>query len=302
MIDFTEISHDSDLWELFARDFLQEMGFHIETPPDRGADAGKDMLVTEEIGGALYRGRFRWLVSCKHFAKSGRSVNESDDEPNIRERMESFRAQGFIGFYSTLASSGLNNRLRQLRDEGKIADYRILDHKLIENHLVTVGFSKLMIRYFPESYKNVKPLHLITDQYEPLTCDQCGKDLLEEMFKGDYSANLVQVYRWDQQTGKELIQDVYVTCKGECDRIFDRAARDQGLHTGWHDLSDMVIPIEFLRWVFAIMNRIRSGKDQYTDEAYKKQKRILIAVAQKVLRFTTEKERQSYKELQMLPF
>ena len=56
------------------------------------------MLVTEETHGALFKGRFRWLVSCKHFAKSGKSINERD-ELNILERMESFCAQGFIGFY-----------------------------------------------------------------------------------------------------------------------------------------------------------------------------------------------------------
>ena len=50
MIDFKEISSDGETWELFSRDFLEEMGFFIETPPDRGADGGKDMLITEEEG------------------------------------------------------------------------------------------------------------------------------------------------------------------------------------------------------------------------------------------------------------
>jgi hypothetical protein len=154
MIDFSEISHETDQWELFARDFLQEFGLDIESPPDRGPDAGKDMLVTEETHGALFKGRFRWLVSCKHFAKSGKSINERD-ELNILERMESFCAQGFIGFYSTLASSGLNTRLCTLRDEGKIAEYRIFDHQLITNHLITVGFSK---RVRGTLFKNIKIL------------------------------------------------------------------------------------------------------------------------------------------------
>jgi len=302
MINFKEIPHDSDLWELFARDFLQEVGFHIETPPDRGADGGKDILVTEDIGGILFKGRFKWLVSCKHYATTGKSVNETDDERNIRERMESFGATGFLGFYSTLASSGLNNRLRQLHDEGKITDYRIYDHKLIENHLITVGFSKLMFRYFPESYRNIKPLHRITDQYEPLTCDKCGKDLLEEMFKKPYSANMVQVCRTDPETGRDAIEDVYVACKGECDKSFDSLAFSQGLRTEWKDLGDMVIPIEFLRWMLATMNRIRDGEDRYTDRAYKKEKHILIAIAQRVMRFTTERERERFKQLMSLPF
>jgi hypothetical protein len=302
MIDFTEITYDSDLWELFTRDFLEEVGFHIETPPDRGADQGKDMLVTEDIAGRVYRGRFRWLVSCKHFAKSRKSVNETDDEPNILERLASFKAEGFIGFYSTLASAGLNTRLRQLRDEGKIRAYRIFDHKWIENHLVTVGFSKLMIRYLPESYKKVKPLHLITNQYEPLLCRTCGKDVLVEMFTKEYLANMVQIYMWDSTTRKEHIEDVYVACKGGCDREIDRDAKTRGLLTGWTDISDMVIPIEFLRFMFATMNRLRNGYDVYTDEAWKKKRAILITLAQKVLRYTTEKERERFKSLRAFPF
>jgi len=49
MIDFTEVSYDRDDWELFSRDFLQTIGLHIEVPPDRGADHGRDLLVTETI-------------------------------------------------------------------------------------------------------------------------------------------------------------------------------------------------------------------------------------------------------------
>ncbi len=40
MIDFKEIP-TGEIWELFARDFLQERGFYIESMPDRGADAGR---------------------------------------------------------------------------------------------------------------------------------------------------------------------------------------------------------------------------------------------------------------------
>jgi len=160
MIDFTEIT-DSETWELFARDFLSELGFHIETSPDRGADAGKDILVSEELTGNLNRYRFRWLVSCKHNAASGKAVNENDEQ-NILERVRAFEADGFVGFYSTVPSAALNTRLRMLRDNGQIRDFRIFDHKLIENHLIRVGYSLLLMRYFPRSYERVRPLHQIT--------------------------------------------------------------------------------------------------------------------------------------------
>src|SRR5262245_57290916 len=117
MIDFTEIPHDSDGWELFARDFLVERGVYIDWTVDRGADQGKDMVAVEQLKGSLGRYRMRWLVSCKHFATSGRSVSATDEQ-NVLDRIKEFKADGFIGFYSTLASAGLNTRLRALRDNG----------------------------------------------------------------------------------------------------------------------------------------------------------------------------------------
>ncbi|MFZ0052571.1 MAG: hypothetical protein WAK96_12420, partial [Desulfobaccales bacterium] len=151
MIDFLEIPEDGEQWELFARDFLLESGFFIESAPDRGADGGKDMLVSEQLSGNLNKYRFTWLVSCKHFAKSKKSVSESD-EPNIRERLEGFAANGFLGFYSTVPSAAFNTRLNQLKEAGKIQDFKFFDYKLIENYLIRLGYSKILMRYFPKSY------------------------------------------------------------------------------------------------------------------------------------------------------
>jgi hypothetical protein len=52
MIDWTEIA-DADTWELFARDFLAEIGFVIDIGPGRGADAGRDLLISEQLHGRL---------------------------------------------------------------------------------------------------------------------------------------------------------------------------------------------------------------------------------------------------------
>jgi len=50
VIDFAEIPHaDSQTWEFFARDFLIERGFYIESSPDRGRHGKRDMLVTEQL-------------------------------------------------------------------------------------------------------------------------------------------------------------------------------------------------------------------------------------------------------------
>jgi hypothetical protein len=300
VIDYTEIAHDTDAWEQFARDFLSVRGFYIESTIDRGPDHGKDMLVTEQLRGRLGNYQLRWLVSCKHFAKSGSSVSE-DHEPNILERLAHFNADGFIGFYSTLASSGLNSRLKALRDNKQIKDYSIMDGRLIENALVTVGYSPLMMRYFPKSYQVVKPLHLVLDKYTPLECKVCGKDLLMELFVKHHCGNIVHSYE-DKPGGSMHYRAVYVVCKGKCDKEAEQQQVAQGRMTGWADLDDMVMPNEFLRYMFATMNRIRAGNDTYTEETFQQEKHILISLAQRVLRNITEQERERFLQLAAIPF
>lgn len=292
MIDFKEIPN-GEIWELFARDFLTQLGFFIESSPDRGSDSGKDILVSEELTGALGRYRLRWLVSCKHNAVSGKAVNEAD-EPNILERVEAFGAQAFIGFYSTIPSSGLNSRLKQLRDSGKIKDYRIFDHKLIENHLIQIGYSMLLMRYLPQSYKTVKPLHLIVSDYIPLNCKRCGKDLLKTLYEEEYQGMIIFVrsIRKDHSASK-LEEEVYWVCKGSCDDSIKNHLHSVGKITGWEDISDIAIPAFFLRFILSIMNGIRDGRYIFTDDAWEQLTEFIIAMSQKVLRETTplEKER-----------
>ncbi len=298
MIDYTEIPYQSDDWELFARDFLTEQGFTIESPPDRGPDGGKDMLILEMIKGTLHHYTFRWLVSCKHYATSGNSVNESKDEPNILERLESFQADGFIGFYSTIASSGLNSRLRNLRKVGKIRDYQIFDHKRIEDQMLKIGFSRIFSRYFPESAKNLRPLHKIIDEYVPITCEACGKDLLESLYHEEYHGLVASVEKVDDSSGKTKIEKIYFSCKGTCDRNLEKQCWNiYETPAGWKDLSDLVIPADFLRWILSSLNRLNSGKYEYTEDAFEKEKQLIIALSQKVFREMTENERERVRDL-----
>ena len=140
MINFKEIEQTGEEWELFARDFLQQIGYYIESTVDRGPDGGKDLIVSEQLRGNLGNYRFKWLVSCKHFANRAKNGSVKEiDEPNLLEKIESFNCDGFIGFYSTVASSGLNTRLTQLKENKKIKDVRIFDYKLIENYLIRIG-------------------------------------------------------------------------------------------------------------------------------------------------------------------
>lgn len=298
MIDFKEIQ-EGETWELFARDFLSELGFFIETSPDRGADAGKDLLVSERLKGNLGLYHFRWLVSCKNFSVSGKSVNE-DDEKNIIERIESFEADGFIGVYSTVPSAGLNTRLKSLRDKLKIKDFRIFDNKLIENHLIRVGYSLLLLRYFPKSYSKIRPLALVARDYLPLECRVCRKDLLKALYKEEYGGIIVFASKMRNKDGEEEEEkflykpqeftNIYFVCKGEHDRQIVQYLKERGEITSWNDLSDLAIPLNFVRFIMAQLNRIRAEEIKYSDDAFDKLKDFIIAMSQKVLRETTNNE------------
>lgn len=298
MIDFKEIG-DGESWELFARDFLKELGYTIEVPPDRGADGGRDIIVTENLSGHLGTYSFRWIVSCKHFAVSGKSVN-NDEEKNLLERVKKFKAQGFIGFYSTIVSSGLNDTLVRLKESGDISDFAIFDHKMIESKLIKKGSSQILQRYFPESYKKIKPLHLILDNYQPLECGYCGKDLLAEENLEDTMVGFVH----DPEKGEDIsyIEDIYWAHKGKCDRTLESRARTKGLCTSWNDIADLSTPLCYLKFLFGIMNNLEACNDEYSEHAFKKLREFILAVSQRTLREITEEERERFKDLQQIPF
>lgn len=291
MIDFKEINQDGEVWELFCRDFLEYLGYYIESSVDRGPDGKKDLIVSELLRGNLGNYKFKWLVSCKHFAHraSSNSVKESD-EPNFLERIESFNCDGFIGFYSTVPASGLNTRLTQLKQSEKIKDFRIFDYKLIENYLIRIGYSNILLRYFPESYKQIKPLHLVTDEYIPLKCQTCGKDILQEMFHNQYHANYVQIFSYEKEGAVEHIHDVYWACKGRCDDSINYNL-PKGKYSNWQDIGDIIIPTKYLEWMLATLNQNESGRTIYEKRAFKKEKEFIIAVSQKVVREMTQEEK-----------
>lgn len=300
LVDLKEIPPDGDEWEAFARDFLVALGFAIDTPPNRGPDGGKDLIVSEHLKGKLSRYPLRWMVSCKHKIHSGKAVSENE-ESNILERLRSSGCDAFIGVYSTLPASGLAERLRGLRDNGTIRDYRVFDGRLIDNHLVRLGFSTLVLRYFPSSYKRLKPLHALTGKYCPLTCACCGRDMLEATAVVGYSG-LVGFARERRKAAKpERIVDIYWACKGMCDRSMETYYHQRGLSVGWEDISDIAIPAWYLHWFFSMVNGIRDGSTEYEDDAYDKLKAFIIAMSQRVLREMTEEEKKRFIELMDMP-
>lgn len=152
-VDFREIpihsgnGNVSDAFELFARDFFAALGFRIVEEPARGADGGRDLVIEELLRGTFTVEPIRWIVSAKHFAHSGESVRPAH-ELDPKGRVDAAQAQGFIGFYSTVPSAGLRDRLRALTS----MKYRIFDRAAIEQHVLSAELEDLFRRYFPMSW------------------------------------------------------------------------------------------------------------------------------------------------------
>src|SRR5690606_24270815 len=163
-----------DAFELFARDFLEFMGYEILSDPDRGADGGKDILVQETRTGVGGTTQIKWLVSCKHKAHSGNSVTPTD-EANIRDHVKANDCQGFIGFYSTIASTGLSGNLDGMKGKFEV---QVFDREKIEGKILnsTKGL-EVANRYFPKSIEewrteNPKPAAIFAET-SSLKCRVC---------------------------------------------------------------------------------------------------------------------------------
>jgi hypothetical protein len=305
VIDYREIppansaSGDQDLFELFARDYLAILGFHVVTEPNRGADGGRDFIVEETRSGVGGATRVRWLVSCKHKSHSGQSVSPSD-EGNVRDRVEAAKCTGFLGFYSTLPSSGLASVLEGLRDKIQVLVY---DREKIETELLQSSrFSVLAKRYFPKSYAKWKGEHPtpsdVFSETQPLLCENCGKNLLLPEPSG--IVVILDRVRTDYEHDPGSVEDLYWCCKGQCDRSLKAVYRRTGLIDGWQDIPDILIPIMYARFIIAPMNKMKRGVT-FSDEAFEKYKRFILCLYPCVARATTEQERNRIHSLMMIP-
>lgn len=300
LLDFKEIAQANlvnglqDTFEMFARDFFVMLRFQIKEGPDRGQDGGRDLIISEKREGIIGNTEIDWLVSCKHKAHSGNSVL-NNDETDIKGRVDALGAKGFIGFYSTIISSPLGRTLDGLK---RHFDVKVFDRELIEKILLENPKGQILAkRYFPISFsrweeEHPKPANIFSE-YEPLSCNNCGKDLLPQ---GDG----IIVFKEDPE------DDTYVAllwcCKGNCDRILKNKYRSMGYtDAGWEDISDILIPGKYLAWNMAVLNRIQQGIDKYNEEAFNNLKQFILRASQMVLRSQNEEQIRRLVSLASIP-
>lgn len=306
ILDFREIPEANnasglqDTFELFARELLELMGFRIIQGPSRGADLGKDLIVEETRTGLIDSTKLKWLVSCKHFAASGQSVRP-DDEKNVIERVGAAHCDGFLGFYSTLPSSGLSELLHRQSSP----QVKFLDRDEIERYLLASAKGRQLVeRYLPHSAKRLEHVPpKIFDGLEPVLCEKCGKNLLEPP-SGIWVLWSVDVETQTEKRVEHFI-DFHFACKGRCDRIVEKNVRARHASLGfiydaWDDIPDLVVPTVFITKIMAVLNGLAQG-EKYKPEAFEKLKHLLLATFPLVSRHLNDKDRKELARLQSIP-
>jgi hypothetical protein len=308
LLDFTEIPAEGERWSHFGREFLQVLGFHTETPSYRDAENIFDFTAIEQLPGKFNLQPFRWLVSCRHKAATRTAVKESE-EAGILERLLRSRADGFLGIYSTQASSALEYYLSELKSQSQIKDYRILDAKFLESYLATPAFFRLTSRWFP-SYAQTHPvLHLVENEYLPILCEHCKKDLLKSLFTEDQQGVVVRLRRRKKSAKEkesaettEIIANLYYACKGNCDiELQTKYCNDKLLDAaGWVAISDVAEPSGFLDRLTLLLSQIGTDEITYTTQALEKEIYLLKALAQYTLRESAANETQQIQKINFL--
>lgn len=226
MIDFTMLGANANekgqRLEQFASEFFRAQGFQILKGAAVGQDGGADLIVSQYHSSPDIF--INWLVSCKNY---GRPVGPND-ELELAERVRVNRCQGFIGFYPSGTTEGLEKKILSLREiklQGAIYDGpRILNQvhqdprlsPLIDLFFPQINGFRLDSRNAPNICEacNARFLHsLPADSPEELTyeevsngifvayerqgtginfkyiCDHCCNDKLQEIENG-YGNNM----------------------------------------------------------------------------------------------------------------
>jgi hypothetical protein len=302
ILDFKEIPKantgkgDQDTFELFARDFLEILGFEIIQHPDRGADGKKDLIVQESRHGISGVTKIKWLVSCKHHAHSGKSVSDND-EPNILDRISVHECDGFIGFYSTLPSTSLGKNFEGLKKKTNIDSY---DRERIEKILLESPQGlRLASRYFSKSYENYKienpkPAKIFADD-SSIHCEYCNEDLIKS--RNGIFVTIRKFSDFDVDPPVHYpYEKAYYSCKGNCDYILKaRYMQGEMMMDEWTDINDFLSPTTYIKKMMAWMNSFQKQGEEANDEVFDKLKQLFIDGFPYISREQTTEEKENVK-------
>jgi hypothetical protein len=213
------------------------------------------------------------------------------DENDIADRVKSKGCDAFLGVYSTIPTTSLDDKLKGLGFE-----YQVFDASRIEKDLLhsPEGF-KLAQRYFPVSVKrrtteNPEPA-LIFPEILRLDCEICGRNLLDKIkpmsFLGGVVVYCIQTDRlYDHDPA---IVDLRWYCKVKCMSATERRLKRKSLiEDGWDDIYDYLHPSGYITHLGANLDLVERMEPQ----ARAKFARFLSCVFQYVSRPLTSAEKE----------
>ncbi|QQS34788.1 MAG: restriction endonuclease [Ignavibacteriales bacterium] len=156
VIDFTELKGyvKGEHFEALIREIAKQLGLSVSWS-GRGADEGKDLIFTEIRKGAISNNVSKWLVQCKDFSKTGKSVNENDVGA-ITDKVKQHKADGYLLATTTVVSSGLMKKLEALDiSKGGEIFIKVWDYSELVGYLSREEFKDITKQYLPESYRNL---------------------------------------------------------------------------------------------------------------------------------------------------
>lgn len=156
VIDFNELKGyvKGEHFEALIREIAKQLGLSVSWS-GRGADEGKDLIFTEICKGAISNNVTKWLVQCKDFSKTGKSVNE-DDVGAITDKVKQHKTDGYLLATTTVVSSGLMKKLEALDiSNGGEIFIKVWDYPELVDYLSREEFKDITKQYLPESYKNL---------------------------------------------------------------------------------------------------------------------------------------------------
>ncbi|MGE7023347.1 restriction endonuclease [Solibacillus cecembensis] len=151
-MNFNELSIDGTDLERLTREIFVREGFEVHWT-GKGTDGGRDLIVVERTEGPLSSFERTWLVQCKHFAQSGKSVGKNEANSIIMD-CERVKADGYLLVCTTALTSGLVTAYKEL-EESRVLKIRYWDEIRLEERLMKPCNFPLISQFFPQSSKNV---------------------------------------------------------------------------------------------------------------------------------------------------
>ncbi|WP_404362903.1 restriction endonuclease [Corallococcus coralloides] len=112
MLNFKELPDDGQAFEQLVRELLFSRGLHVQWS-GVGPDGGRDLVCHEKLQGLFASETRVWLVQCKHYANSGKSVGIGDLD-DIVDSCAQHGATGYLLACSTQPSSAVVSRLESI--------------------------------------------------------------------------------------------------------------------------------------------------------------------------------------------